>query len=222
MKERYKKFFSENITIPLSPGDNFLFGKWKNKRAIVKSFGKNEKGEDIIITDTGKEIPLLKIRLINEKYKKFFEDFDNSQYLSWKRKNVTYRGIKTLGVENEVYGSWGKGLYTVPLSNKSMAKQYGTLYFVVNAIPKKPKIINGVNDAEMLRQRLVNDFCKKHGKEYSLSFFEANTSMEEEMLKLGFDGLIIKGREMVNYTPEDILYFQNENQLIQYYENLIS
>lgn len=64
MKERYKKFFPENITIPLSPGDSFLYGKFKNQKGIVKSFDKNEKGEDIIITDTGKKIPLLKVRLI--------------------------------------------------------------------------------------------------------------------------------------------------------------
>lgn len=64
--KRYKPLFKEDITIPLSIGSEFLWGKWKNKRAIVKSFGKNEKGEDVIITDTGKEVPLLKIRLIKK------------------------------------------------------------------------------------------------------------------------------------------------------------
>jgi hypothetical protein len=44
--------------------------------------------------------------------------------------------------------------------------------------------------------------------------------MEDEMLKLGYDGLIIKGREMVNYTPKDIKYFKNENDLQRYYEAL--
>jgi hypothetical protein len=63
--KRYKPLF-ENITIPLSIGDEFLWGKWKNRTGIVKSFGKNEKGEDIIITDSGKEVPLLKIRLIKK------------------------------------------------------------------------------------------------------------------------------------------------------------
>jgi hypothetical protein len=40
-------------------------------------------------------------------------------------------------------------------------------------------------------------------------------------LGIGFDGLIIKGREMVNYTPEDIRYFATERQLERYYESLI-
>ena len=46
-------------------------------------------------------------------------------YKDWKRKNVTLRGMKKVGEVNQVYGSIGNGLYTVPLSNKAMAKQYG-------------------------------------------------------------------------------------------------
>lgn len=141
-------------------------------------------------------------------------------YSKWKRKNVTLRGIKELGKPNEVYGSFGKGLYTVPLSNKAMAKQYGDVYFVVNAIPKTPKIVDSLNSAEIWRQKLVNDFCEKHNKEYDTRFFEANTTMEKEMLNLGYDGFIIKGREMVNYTPNNIKYFKTEQELQRYYETL--
>lgn len=141
-------------------------------------------------------------------------------YSKWKRKNVTLRGIKEMGKPNEMYGSFGNGLYTVPLSNKAMAKQYGDVYFVVNAIPKNPKIVDSLNNAEILRQELVNDYCKKHNKNYDIRFFEANTTMEDEMLNLGYDGLIIKGREMVNYSPSDIKYFKTENELQRYYEAL--
>ncbi|MFW6243375.1 MAG: hypothetical protein ACOC2W_04380, partial [bacterium] len=63
----------------------------------------------------------------------FDNDYSRSDYLRWKRKNVTLRGIKEMGSDNEVYGSFGKGLYTVPLSNRSMARQYGDVYFVLNA-----------------------------------------------------------------------------------------
>lgn len=140
------------------------------------------------------------------------------EYSKWKRKNVTLRGVKELGKSNQVYGSFGNGLYTVPLSNKKMAKQYGDVYFVVNAIPKMPKIVNSLNNAELVRQELVNDFCKKNGVDYSVKYFNDNTSMEKEMLNIGYDGLIIKGREMVNYTPKDIKYFKTENELQSYYE----
>jgi hypothetical protein len=139
-------------------------------------------------------------------------------FLAWKRKNVTLRGIKEIGKYNGVYGSFGNGLYTVPLSNKSMAKQYGKVYFVVNAIPTKPKIVQTLNDAEIYRQKLIDNYCKDHNKEYSESYFKTNTTIEDEMIKLGYDGLIIKGREMVNYNPQNILYFETENELKRYYE----
>ncbi len=145
---------------------------------------------------------------------------NKENYSLWKRKNVSLRGIKELGKPNEVYGSFGNGLYTVPLSNKQMAKQYGDLYFVVNAIPKKPKIVNTLNEAEILKQKLVNDFCKKNNVDYSMTYFENNTSMDKEMLNLGYDGLIIKGREMVNYNPINIKYFKTENQLLNYFNTL--
>lgn len=144
------------------------------------------------------------------------EEITRSEYLKWRRNNVTLRGIKERGKDNGVYGSFGKGLYSVPLGNKSMAKEYGDIYYLVNAIPKKPKIVQGINDAKIWRQQLVVDYCKKqgHDSEYDLRFFEANTTIEKEMLERGFDGLIIKGREMVNYSPPDnVMYFENERQL---------
>lgn len=154
-------------------------------------------------------------------YKKSLLNESVAEYSTWKRKNVTLRGMKKVGEANQVYGSFGNGLYTVPLNNKAMAKQYGDVYFVVNAIPKKPKIVDSLNGAELLRQTLVNDFCKKNDVEYSVSYFNNNTSMEDEMMKKGFDGVIIKGREMVNYTPKDVKYFKTENELQGYYETLV-
>ena len=49
----------EVITIPIEIGDTVLGGKFKNKRIVVKTIGKNEKGD---IAINGK--PLMKYRLI--------------------------------------------------------------------------------------------------------------------------------------------------------------
>ena len=51
----------EDIKIPIKVGDTVLGGKFKNKRIVVKSIGKNDKGD---ITINGK--PLLKYRLLDE------------------------------------------------------------------------------------------------------------------------------------------------------------
>lgn len=153
-----------------------------------------------------------------------FSSFDNKSYLSWKRKNVTLRGIKEDGLENNGGTMLGKGLYTAFLSNKSLAKQYGDVKFVLNAIPKNPKIFNSLNEWEIwFYNTLVYKYSKANGKEYpDVRDFDKNTTIEKEMQNLGYDGIIIKGREMVNYKPENVVYFKNEEQLKNYYETLIS
>ena len=52
---------SEVIKVPIEIGDTVLGGKFKNKRIVVKSIGKNDKGD---ITINGK--PMMKFRLLNK------------------------------------------------------------------------------------------------------------------------------------------------------------
>lgn len=146
-------------------------------------------------------------------------------YLSWKRKNVTIRGVKEAGEENNAGAMLGRGLYTAFLSNKDLAKQYGQVYFVLNAIPKNPKVFNTLNEWEIwFYNTLVFKYSKEQGKEYpDKRDFNANTTIEDEMQKLGHDGIVIKGREMVNFNPpENVVYFKNEQQLINYYEDVVN
>ena len=50
---------SESITLDIKVGDTLLGGKFKNRKVVVKTIGKNEKGD---VTINGK--PLLKYRII--------------------------------------------------------------------------------------------------------------------------------------------------------------
>lgn len=148
---------------------------------------------------------------------------NHTDYLKWKRKNVTLRGAKEAGEENNAGAMLGRGLYTAFLSNKDLAKQYGNVYFVVNAIPKKPKIFNTLNEWEIwFYNTLVYQYSKANGKDYpDRRDFSSKTTIEDEMKKLGYDGIIIKGREMVNFNPPDnVLFFKTENELKDYYNSL--
>jgi len=152
------------------------------------------------------------------------EDYNHANYLKWKRQNVTLRGIRdnNNSAENGGMAKYGQGLYSAFLGNKDLAKQYGKVYFLVNAIPKKPKVVYSTNDAEIFEQQMVTNFCKAHGVPRSNEFFSSKTTIADEMQRLGYDGLVIKGREMVNYTPPaNVLYFTTEQQLINYYETVI-
>jgi len=149
------------------------------------------------------------------------EAFSNSldDYRKWKRKNVMVRGISsdgTLDTENGSGARFGEGLYMAPLSNMKMAKQYGKLYFVVNGKPKNPMVFRDTNLAEIWIQQNLIFKNYKNSRE-----FAQNTSISKEMLKLGYDGIEIKGRETVNFAPENIMYFATENGLIDYYERAI-
>jgi|TARA_B110000261_G_C13077695_1_gene354714 hypothetical protein len=53
------KSLNEDINVPINVGDTVLGGKFKNKRIVVKSIGKNEKG-DITINNK----PLMKFRIL--------------------------------------------------------------------------------------------------------------------------------------------------------------
>ena len=147
----------------------------------------------------------------------------HKEYLKWKRKNVTFRGVKELGKENGGMGSYGSGLYTAFLGNKVMARQYGKVYFVINARPKHPKVVDSVNFAEIFIQNLINNWCKElNNGEYNPHVFYTHTTLPKEMKKMGYTGLVIRGREMVNYEPGDnVQYFETENELKQYYFNHI-
>lgn len=150
------------------------------------------------------------------------EVYKDREYLKWKRKNITLRGVKEIGVENNAGAMLGRGLYTAFLSNKSLAKEYGSVYFVLGAIPKNPKVFNTLNDWEIwFYNTLVYQYSKENGKEYpDKRDFNAKTTIEDEMIKLGYDGIVIKGREIVNFKPieDEIFYFRTENELKQFYE----
>jgi hypothetical protein len=152
------------------------------------------------------------------------EEYNHVNYLKWKRQNVTLRGIRdNNSPDNGGMAKYGQGLYSAFLGNRDMAKQYGKVYFLVNAIPKKPKIVYSSNDAEIFLQEVVTNFCKMHGVPRSNDFFNSKTTIADEMQRLGYDGLVIKGREMVNYTPPpNVLYFSDERQLMNYYDVVIN
>jgi hypothetical protein len=83
-------------------------------------------------------------------------------------------------------------------------------------------VVNSTNDAEIFLQQVVTNFCKMHGVPRSNEFFTSKTTIADEMQRLGYDGLVIKGREMVNYSPPDnVLYFSDEQQLMNYFDVVI-
>ena len=49
--------------LDILPGDTILGGKFRNKPYIVASFDEDENGQPIIVTDAGKKIRFLSVRI---------------------------------------------------------------------------------------------------------------------------------------------------------------
>ena len=63
---------SEAITIPIEIGDEILTGKFKNKKIIVKTIGKNEKGD---LTINGS--PILRVRITKKEVEEMIDEIVN-------------------------------------------------------------------------------------------------------------------------------------------------
>jgi hypothetical protein len=201
--------------------DHLVEDKNYYSKAKPKNWAEKEIKKEL--TETKKLIKNLVSQKLLFEINQIQED-DRREYLNWKRKNITLRGVSNSTDENGYNGAgaaFGDGLYTAFLSNKRLAKGYGKVYYVLNAIPKHPKIVDGWNHAEIFTQNVVNNWCKKNGLSYKPHEFYSKTNLKDEMLSLGYDGLIIKGREMVNYTPPDnIVYFSNDDELYSYFKTI--
>lgn len=58
-----KEIMSKKFELPtLEVGDIIFIGKWKNRRAVIKGFGKDENNQPIVKTDKG-DVQMFKFRI---------------------------------------------------------------------------------------------------------------------------------------------------------------
>lgn len=147
------------------------------------------------------------------------EDFNKNAYSTWKRRNITYRGMINEPYENPENGGGamlGRGLYTT--KDKSMARKYGTLWYVLGGIPSKPLKVDTLNAWEVWTYRNLYEPVADENDQVGIkNFNKLGLTFEGEIMKLGYDGIIIKGREMVHFNPSDVRYFRNERDAQEYF-----
>ena len=134
----------ESVTIPLSKNDTILFGKWKNKKAIVKGFSKDDKGQPVIKTDK-KDLPLLGVRLTKEK--QFHRFYRSELQESIKRNTVIITKNPQITIKALNKGSF------MALAKNLEVRTLKDLIFDETMIA-----VGTVNDLKTLK-----DFAKKNG-----------------------------------------------------------
>jgi len=121
------------VTLP-KIGDEVLFGKWKNRRAIIKKFKKDKNNQIVLITDKG-IIPLFHIRIAKLMKESYFPETDNYFIELWDK-------IKTLDISEEVIDGIKN---SISRSSDRIAKRYigeinGVKIVLVNGREVKQKI----------------------------------------------------------------------------------
>ena len=122
LKTPIKLKMKEDITLPINVGDTVLGGKFKNKKVLVKSIDKNDKGD---ITINGKS--LLRYRIINkEEYKQLSDDdvkfLDNiNKYAAQK---IDYKTSNTRWLSERIEEQKGNDLFKHLSSDKSSLKYF--------------------------------------------------------------------------------------------------
>ena len=159
---------SEIIKIPIEIGDTVLGGKFKNKRIVVKSIGKNDKG-DITINNK----PLLKFRLltkdegtcgygvdgilgdipagphlIKKKKKKFIQTDKGRIPLEGKKKKKKKKTKMKMGKK---WSGLGYDTYEGKVTNLELMKLYRK---ALNQIPNSPAQKKTRDKIKQLRKKL--------------------------------------------------------------------
>ena len=144
----------ENITLPIDKGDTFKFGKFKNKTGTVDSISKDENGQYVIVTPSGKEIKMLNIRLK--------EDFKVGDKVIIRPSDMTRKNMPQYGNGSfiDMNGRKGvvdyvspKGFIEVKLDNTN--GEYASL--MARDIKKLNEEETPINDQVNHQQELIND-----------------------------------------------------------------
>jgi len=157
----------EDINIPIKVGDTVLGGKFKNKRIVVKSIGKNEKGD---ITINGR--PLLKYRTIEEAVLADKIECNNCGW-TWMKKDGgddLYICHKC-GHDNQRYDNADKSYKRLNVGESTLNEFGGTLFHLVGFDSNNKPI-------QKIIKRASNNFMKDVAKYGSEKLFKSGKNVE--------------------------------------------
>lgn len=223
--EQQRKSVNEMIKLDIKVGDTLMGGKFKNKKVVVKTIGKNDKGD---ITINGK--PLLRFRILKEddsenKMVKIFKQWLYSNYNEIVfLENKTYDGLPLIVVyyrtdSNVVnYDTW-LAMEIMDTWNKVTSDTIPVMVRWSNRISSDTKILIDVEeydeDDEMINEefeesrilkrywdRLINN-GEPNLNDDNLKTFGIDLSNSEEVVKLlvdyyGYDTGIEKTKQLLN------------------------
>jgi hypothetical protein len=187
-KESDKKVVKESITLPVEIGDTLLMGKFKNKKVVVKTIGKDEHGMPTI---NGKKV--VTFRLVKEGKQVFFEnDKDDEKYT-----HIGYGRYKETGKEKDS---------SAPIFKKDDSGKYTPIESGDFTPKNKPKQNIFSKDSGYKDSLSSNDPAKKSQPKSSVNTFQGVKSGKEiQTTELDGGGQIFGTVHDNNKMVDDIL-----------------
>jgi GNAT superfamily N-acetyltransferase len=185
VQKEFETSINEAITLPVEIGDTILMGKFKNKKVVVKSIGKDEYGMPTI---NGKKVATF--RLMNEGFETIFEDETEDE----KYTHIGYGKFKEKGKEKDPNS---------PTFQKDDSGKYTELGKGGETKPQEPQgksLTKGSAGKSYIKQLPDNDPAKKQPEQDNWEKVDDKKNYYKSVRKY-------TDEELENETGE---YFENE------------
>ena len=225
----YKEGLTEMIKLDIKVGDTIMGGKFKNKKVVVKTIGKNEKGD---VTINGK--PLLRFRILKEddRQNKFQKLIDGSLSILKEKCDdqeergadaeeiVNFEACDELSSTNEVKVvdyKIDKGIIVLFLNFHVESIRYQNIDNLIWELQYQVQKLTGRGSVKLVHNDTINERLNESDepKHKTVTKFERMLKPALEMLNK-----MSEGWDVHNYTFDEMSFTDGETTPLSYETNL--
>jgi hypothetical protein len=225
----YKEGITEMIKLDIKVGDTIMGGKFKNKKVVVKTIGKNEKGD---VTINGK--PLLRFRILKEddRQNKFQKLIDSSLSILKEKCDdqeergadaeeiVNFEACDELSSTNEVKVvdyKIDKGIIVLFLNFHVESIRYQNIDNLIWELQYQVQTLTGKGSVKLVHNDTINERLNESDepKHKTVTKFERMLKPALEMLNK-----MSEGWRVHNYTFDEMSLTDGETTPLSYETNL--
>jgi hypothetical protein len=225
----YKEGITEMIKLDIKVGDTIMGGKFKNKKVVVKTIGKNEKGD---VTINGK--PLLRFRILKEddRQNKFQKLIDSSLSILKEKCDdqeergadaeeiVNFEACDELSSTNEVKVvdyKIDKGIIVLFLNFHVESIRYQNIDNLIWELQYQVQTLTGKGSVKLVHNDTINERLNESDEPKHKTF-----TRFERMLKPALEMLnkMSEGWDVHNYTFDEMSLTDGETTPLSYETNL--
>jgi hypothetical protein len=225
----YKEGITEMIKLDIKVGDTIMGGKFKNKKVVVKTIGKNEKGD---VTINGK--PLLRFRILKEddRQNKFQKLIDGSLSILKEKCDdqeergadaeeiVNFEACDELSSTNEVKVvdyKIDKGIIVLFLNFHVESIRHQNIDNLIWELQYQVQTLTGKGSVKLVHNDTINERLNESDKpkHKTVTKFERMLKPALEMLNKMSEGWGVR-----NYTFDEMSLTDGETTLLSYETNL--